>query len=121
MSLTSIYLSSVGLIGLMVLAAFQNRRSGWHKPKTGAVNDLSQIGAIRGSLPAGNAEEKTRVPVPEILPMHESADFTTQLVNLQCALHQHGRAVRITEPAFEHAELKRSHSPASERQRQYSA
>ena len=108
MILTSIYLSAAGLIGLMVIAAFQNRKNGWNKPQTGAVSDLYQIHAIRRALSMGKTEPETRVPVPEIPPVSNPADFTTQLVNLQGALHRHGRVAPQTEPALEHAELKRS-------------
>ncbi len=93
MSLTSVYLCTLALVVLIFFMAFMNRRSGWRKSRTGAVQNLSTTEAV---------SDEVAVPLSRALTMSACVDFTAQLVTLQSALQGRGRVALQTAPAREH-------------------
>lgn len=100
-AMTPIYLSSVGMIGLMVFAAVANRRSGWRKQRGTDLRDVFEMSALWKGLRAGlRSDDESEAPLarPEEahLTIESVANFSGQLVNLQAALNPLGRIVPET-------------------------
>ncbi len=101
-SMTPIYLSSFGMIGLMVFAAVTNRKSGWRKQRGTELRDVYEMTALwKGLRTTGEGGGGMALPREDDLTIESAASFSRQLVNLQAALSQRERVVAETQTPVE--------------------